>query len=123
MSIVVLLSLTLTGVACSDELSTYGGVDEIAAAIQEADLGCENMTEPDVAGGQGSLVAEAGTCEVAGESAQLFTFASDDDAKRWLNLGNMLAVPVVLGPRWVVVLQSDEVAERVSDGIGGELLE
>ena len=112
----VLLSLLLA--ACSGGFASVDDADQIAERIRSEGLGCENYVEPDIHGDGDGVANSGGSCAVKGEGIQILGFPSEEDADLWFERGHMQFVPTVRGPNWVVVTESQEVADHIAEALG-----
>jgi hypothetical protein len=112
------LSLVVVGLllgACSSDLGAYNHVQFLAAELDERGLGCEDLVEPDIDPGAGEGVqSSSGTCEVRGESVQLYVFDTEEDADLWFERGRMDTEPTVRGVNWVIVTSRQELADYIT---------
>lgn len=114
MKLLLALVAALALVSCSPEPETYGDVNAVAAALEEADLSCvEVSTSP-----PGDIVRDQGTCKAAGSEHDIFVFADEDARDRWLEIGGGLG-EVVVGPNWVVI--PDGESGPVAEALAGEI--
>ncbi len=102
----------------------YSSASDVAQALQDADLGCDDLTTREQ-----PFVEEAGTCSVEGEEIAIAIFndqkAQDDWVKTLGSFSTGLgsALTSVTGNGWAVIPESPEVAEQIQGEIGGELTE
>lgn len=109
----IFLSLLLQG--CSGGLPEVEDAGQIAERIRSEGLGCEDYVTPDVHGKGEGMANSGGSCAVKGEGIQIFGFPSEEDTDLWFERGRMQSVPTVRGPNWVVVTQSQEVADHIAE--------
>jgi hypothetical protein len=102
---------------CAGGGSSFENVSALVAELRAADLGCEHLTRPDVEADGPGLPSSSGVCSVNGEGVQIFVFSSKEDADLWFKRGRMESVPTARGSNWVVVSQSEDVADEVSSAL------
>jgi hypothetical protein len=96
---------------------TYASTDELYAALNDADLPCEEPLEGEYPG-----VAEAQGCILDGsEDVVLLRFGSEAEKQEYVAQKEELASAVV-GENWAVQTVLPETAERVAEALGGEVV-
>lgn len=103
--------------AAASSGGTYASTAEIYAALNDADLPCEEPLEGEYPG-----VAEAQGCILDGsEDVVLLRFDSEAEKEDYLANKAELASAVV-GENWAVETVLPETAERVAEALGGEVV-
>lgn len=115
-SFVVLVAVVA---GCSNSASRYEDVETLAAALLGEELGCEDLSQPDINAKGRGLPSSSGSCEVEGEDVQLFVFETEEDANLWFTRGRMQTVTTVRGPSWVVVTITQDLADRIAATLAG----
>lgn len=89
----------------------------MARKLAEAGLECAEVER----GEPGKLVAQRASCILAaGESLELFVFASADQRDDWAVLGAQLR-PTALGPNWAISGKRTDIG-KIVDALNAELV-
>jgi hypothetical protein len=130
MTLVVLGALLgLALAACSgggDAGSTTAKLTTVRAVYdqrQAEGTGCQNLTmASDHAGGQNQLYTrEDGSCEMGEESLNIVTFDGSANRDRFLEAAKQFGGIYVIGDTWAVGTESQTIANKVRDALGGEI--
>ena len=107
-------------VACSNAGTSFEDVDALAEELRSEGLACDGLSQPDINPQGEGLPSSSGSCSIDGEGVQLFTFPSENDATIWFEAGKMGTVMTARGVNWVVVTQTQDLADTVANALGGE---
>lgn len=114
-SVAVVAGLVLAG--CSAPLPRIEEAGQIAERLRQEGMGCEDFITPDRAPSDRpeGIPDSSGSCAVRGEGVQIYGFPSDEDADLWFERGRMEYVSTARGPNWVVVTDSHELADKITE--------
>lgn len=115
-----LAAAALILVGCSSAGTSFEDVDALTRQLDEEGLGCDKLTQADINPEGEGLPSTSGSCSIKGEAVQLFTFPRSEDADLWFEAGKMETVSTAKGTNWVVVTQTQDLADAVADALGGE---
>jgi hypothetical protein len=106
--------------ACSAAGTSFEDIDALASSLRAKGLECDGLKQADINPKGEGLPSGSGVCTIDGEGVQLFTFPSARDASLWFEDGKMETVSTARGMNWVIVTQTNDVAEAIADALGGE---